>query len=410
MSASGLPLLLDLTGRRVVIVGGGPIAARRLTAALDGGADDVVVVTLARGTHLSHVLARPEAGAVRVLDRAFEDADLDGTWLALACTDSADVNALVAAAAHARRVFCVRSDRSVGGSARIPAIARIGDVTVAVNANDDPVRASALRNAIALAAQLGQLPTGRRRGAAAGGRVALVGGGPGDPELITVRGRRLLAEAQVVVVDRLAPRELLAQLARDVEVIDCGKSPHRHNMTQDQINTVIVDRARAGLRVVRLKGGDPFVFGRGGEEVEACVAAGVPVEVVPGVSSALAAPASMGVPVTHRGLSSDVTIVSGHLDPGSPDDVAAGGPDWTWLATGPSTLVLLMAMGRLEAIGAELIRRGRDPLTPAAVVQNATTPRERFVRAPLRDLAKAAADAGLSSPAVVIVGAVAALG
>jgi len=406
---SGLPLLLDLSGRRVVIVGGGPIGARRLSSALDGGADDVVVVAVRISQALASVLAAAPAGAVRVEQRAFAPGDLDGAWLAAACTDSAEANAQVAAAAEQRRIFCLRVDRAAGGTARMPAIARIGTLTVAVNAGDDPALAASVRSAIALADRLGQLPGTRRRGAA-GGRVALIGGGPGDPELITVRGRRLLAEAQVVVVDRLAPRALLDQLAPDVEVIDAGKAPHRHNMTQSQINDVIVERARAGLRVVRLKGGDPFVFGRGGEEMQACVAAGVPVEVVPGISSALAGPASIGIPVTHRGLSADVTIVSGHLDPGSADDIDAGGPDWTWLATGPATLVLLMAMGRLEAIAAELIRRGRDPRTPAAVVCSATTEREQSVRAPLRLIAKAAADAGLGSPAVVVIGDVAALG
>ena len=161
--------------------------------------------------------------------------------------------------------------------------------------------------------------------------MALVGGGPGDPELITVRGRRLVADADVVVVDRLAPRALLDELPDDVEVIDCGKSAHRHNLTQDEINAVLVERARAGKRVVRLKGGDPFVFGRGGEEWLACVAAGVPVTVVPGVSSALAAPASAGIPLTHRGVAADFTVVSGHLDPGRPADT---GLDWAALARG----------------------------------------------------------------------------
>jgi uroporphyrin-III C-methyltransferase/precorrin-2 dehydrogenase/sirohydrochlorin ferrochelatase len=231
--------------------------------------------------------------------------------------------------------------------------------------------------------------------------VALVGGGPGDPELITVRGRRLVATADVVVVDRLAPRELLETLGADVEVIDCGKSPHRQNLTQAQINEVLVDRALAGKRVVRLKGGDPFVFGRGGEEWLACVAAGVPVTVVPGVTSATAGPAMAGIPLTHRGVAADFTVVSGHLDPGRPADHSI---DWPGLAAHAGTLVLLMAMDRLHLIADELIGHGKSPTTPAAVVHRATTDAQRVVRAPLDRIADAAAREGIGAPAVIVIG------
>src|SRR5690606_6253562 len=163
----------------------------------------------------------------------------------------------------------------------------------------DPRRAARLRDAVQVALESGSLPLRRhRRGP---GRVALVGGGPGDPGLVTTRGRQLLAEADVVVVDRLAPRALLGELDPDVEVVDVGKAPGHHPVSQDEINRLLVSHASAGKRVVRLKGGDPFVLGRGGEEVAACRAAGVPVEVVPGVTSAVAVPAAAGVPVTHRG-------------------------------------------------------------------------------------------------------------
>ncbi|HEY7009647.1 MAG TPA: uroporphyrinogen-III C-methyltransferase, partial [Jatrophihabitantaceae bacterium] len=202
---------------------------------------------------------------------------------------------------------------------------------------------------------------------------------------------------------RLAPRALLAELPDDVEVIDCGKSKHRHNLTQSEINELIVSRARAGKRVVRLKGGDPFVFGRGGEEWLACVAAGVPVSVVPGVSSATAAPAVAGIPLTHRGVASDFTVVSGHLDPGRSAD---RGVDWPGLATGGGTLVLLMSMDRLDLIADELIRHGRPERTPAAVVHRATLDGQRVVRAPLRDLAAAVRREGIGAPAVIVVGAV----
>jgi uroporphyrin-III C-methyltransferase/precorrin-2 dehydrogenase/sirohydrochlorin ferrochelatase len=312
------------------------------------------------------------------------------------------VNAAVAAAAEQRRVFCVRADAAAGGTARTPAMARHDGVTVAVNGGDDPVRAAALRDAIAALLDLGELPIRRVR-PAAGGEVALVGGGPGDPELITVRGRRLVAQADVVVVDRLAPRDLLATLPEDVEVIDCGKSAHRHNLTQAEINAVLVERARAGKRVVRLKGGDPFVFGRGGEEWLACVAAGVPVTVVPGISSALAGPALAGIPLTHRGVAADFTVVSGHLDPGRPADA---GIDWPGLAAHAGTLVLLMAMDRLALITKELVEHGLDGATPAAVVHRATLPGQRVLRGRLDGIAAAAAAEGLGAPAVVVVGAV----
>jgi uroporphyrin-III C-methyltransferase/precorrin-2 dehydrogenase/sirohydrochlorin ferrochelatase len=390
----GHPLLLDLTARRVVVVGGGAVATRRVPALLDAGADVLVVAPV------------PTAAlgglGVAIAQREFEPADLDDAWLVLAATDDPAVNATVVAAAHERRVFCVRADDAAGGSARTPAVVRRGSVTVAVSGGDDPGRAIALREAVATALDLGALPMRPKRPAATG-HVALVGGGPGDPELITVRGRRLIAEADVVVVDRLAPRELLGGLDPDVEVIDCGKSAHRHNLSQDEINAVLIDRARAGKRVVRLKGGDPFVFGRGGEEWLACVAAGVAVTVVPGLSSVLAAPAVAGIPLTHRGVAADFTVVSGHLDPGR---AAQQGIDWPGLARHTGTLVLLMAMDRLGLIADELVAHGRAADTPAAVVHAATTSAQQVVRAPLADIATATEAAGVGAPAVVVIGAV----
>jgi uroporphyrin-III C-methyltransferase/precorrin-2 dehydrogenase/sirohydrochlorin ferrochelatase len=348
------------------------------------------------------ILAEIEELGVRTDRRRFTPADLDGAWLAMACTDDPAVNAEVAAAAAERRIFCVRADAAGDGTARTPAVSRHDGVIVAVNGGDDPARAVALRDAIAAALDLGELPTRRVR-VTGGGEVALVGGGPGDPELITVRGRRLVAQADVVVVDRLAPRDLLESLADDVEVIDCGKSAHRHNLTQDEINAVLVERALAGKRVVRLKGGDPFVFGRGGEEWLACVAAGVPVTVVPGLSSALAGPALAGIPLTHRGLAADFTVVSGHLDPGRPSDE---GIDWPGLATHAGTLVLLMAMDRLDRIAKELIEHGKAPDTPAAVVHRATTAHQRVLRGRLDEIAVAALREGVGAPAVVVIGRV----
>jgi uroporphyrin-III C-methyltransferase/precorrin-2 dehydrogenase/sirohydrochlorin ferrochelatase len=390
----GLPLLLDLRGRRAVIVGGGRISTRRAQLLVDAGAQVSVVAP--------EVAADLAALAVDVVRRRFAPDVLDGAWLVVAATDDPEVNAAVAAAAEDRRVFCIRADDATGGTARSAAAVRHGDITVAVSGGDDPGRATALRDAIATLLDLGELPRRPTRPAASG-QVALVGGGPGDPELITVRGRRLVAEADVVVVDRLAPRELLAGLDPGVEVIDCGKSAHRHNLSQAEINAVLVERARAGKRVVRLKGGDPFVFGRGGEEWLACVEAGVPVTVVPGLSSVLAGPAAAGIPLTHRGVAADFTVVSGHLDPGRP---AGQGVDWPGLAAHAGTLVLLMAMDRLGLIATELIARGRAPDTPAAVVHAATTPAQRVVRAPLAQLAEATERADIGAPAIVVIGAV----
>ena len=389
----GFPLLLDLTGRRVVVVGGGAVATRRARALLAAGAAVEVVAPRIAAELADQPVTRHERG--------FEPADLDGAWLAVACTDDTDVNALVAASAEERRMFCVRADLAAGGSARTPAILRRDGLTVAVTGGDDPRRAVALRDAISVALDVGELPARPARPAAAGGSVALVGGGPGDPELITVRGRRLVAAADVIVVDRLAPRDLLDDLPDHVEVIDCGKSAHRHNLSQDEINTTLVDRARQGKRVVRLKGGDPFVFGRGGEEFLACVAAGIPVTVVPGISSALAAPAAANIPLTHRGVAAEFTVVSGHLDPGRPAD---SGIDWSGLAAASGTLVLLMSMDRLDLIADELIAHGRDPATPAAAVHRATLSGQTVVRARLDGLAKAVREAGVGAPGVIVVG------
>jgi uroporphyrin-III C-methyltransferase/precorrin-2 dehydrogenase/sirohydrochlorin ferrochelatase len=233
-----------------------------------------------------------------------------------------------------------------------------------------------------------------------GGTVALVGAGPGHPGLMTVLSRELLAMADVVVTDRLVPVEALAGLGPDVVVVDATKLPGGRSMPQEQISATLVEHARAGRFVVRLKGGDPFVFGRGLEEVEACAAAGVPVEVVPGVTSAIAVPALAGVPVTSRGASQAFTVVSGHVPPGD----ARSTVDWGALAGSGATLVLLMAMANLEAIVAALIAGGRPASTGVSVVQEGGTARQRALMSTLGDAVAEVAEAGLGSPAVVVVG------
>jgi uroporphyrin-III C-methyltransferase len=235
------------------------------------------------------------------------------------------------------------------------------------------------------------------------GRVVLVGAGPGDPDLITVKGARALAEADVVVYDRLAPPSLLERAPAHAERVYVGKEPGRAAMAQRDIEELLVARARAGNVVVRLKGGDPFVFGRGGEEVLACAAAGVACEVVPGVSAALAAPAAAGIPVTHRGVARSFTVVTGSTAHGDDVDLAS-------LATSTDTLVVLMAAGRLAETCRTLIAAGRPVDDPAAIVQWAWTPEQRSVVGTLGDLPTLAEAASIGPPATLVVGPVAALG
>jgi uroporphyrin-III C-methyltransferase len=238
------------------------------------------------------------------------------------------------------------------------------------------------------------------------GRVVLVGAGPGDPDLITVKGAKALAEADVVVYDRLAAPELLALAPADAERIYVGKQPGGHAMKQDEINVVLVAHARLGETVVRLKGGDPFVFGRGGEELLACAEAGVTCEVIPGITSAVAAPAAAGIPVTHRGVARSFAIVTASTagTAHEPDAV-----DLSQVATATDTLVLLMAAGRLADTCQALIEAGRPVDEPAALIMWATTPEERSVIGTLSDLSDLAAAARVGPPATLIVGEVAAV-
>jgi uroporphyrinogen III methyltransferase/synthase len=250
-------------------------------------------------------------------------------------------------------------------------------------------------------------------GAARRGFVSLVGAGPGDPGLVTVAGVARIAEADVIVYDRLANPALLDHARADAGRIYVGKMPDRHTLTQDEINALLVEHGRAGMRVVRLKGGDPFVFGRGGEEAQALARADVPFEVIPGVTSAIAAPAYAGIPVTHRGLASSFAVVTGHEDPakGGRGDrrVAWSAIDWAKLATGVDTLVLLMGVERLPEIAQQLMDHGRAADTPVAVVEWGTLPRQRTVSGTLATIASAVAAAGVGSPAVTVVGEVARL-
>lgn len=400
MSTSGsdqYPLLLNLVDRKAVVVGGGPVAARRALSLVDAGADVHVIAPFI----CEDLWDAAESGRLTVHVREFAVEDLDEAWLVHTATGERSIDDLVAAASDQRHLWCVRADDAERSSAWTPAVARVGNIVVAVNAGGDPKRAATLRNAIDVALTDGSLPLRHHRApGAATGQVALVGGGPGDPGLITARGRRLLAEADVVIVDRLAPQGLLGGLDDDVEVIDAGKAPHAHTLTQEQINALLIEHARAGRRVVRLKGGDPFVLGRGSEEQAACVAAGITVEVVPGVTSALAVPAAAGIPVTARGVASRFTVVSGHEGP----------LDFASLAALDGTLLFLMGVSRLPEIARELTTHGRPSDEPVAVIERGTTAEQRVTIATLGTIAAVAADRGVRSPAVIVVGDVVSLG
>jgi uroporphyrin-III C-methyltransferase/precorrin-2 dehydrogenase/sirohydrochlorin ferrochelatase len=391
------PLGLRLDGLRVLVVGGGAVATRRVPALLDAGADVVLV-----SPSLTPALrAHADAGRLRWVGRRFEESDVDGCWLVHAALDDPVAANQVSAAALRRRIFCVRADDRHAATAWTPAVTRHGPVTVGVLGGGDPRRAMAVRDAIR-----DLLAAGVRTADGAPdtkpGQVALVGAGPGDPELVTVRGRRLLAAADVVVVDRLAPGLLLDELGPDVELVDASKIPYGPAATQEEINRILVERALEGRFVVRLKGGDPYVFGRGGEELLACAAAGVPVTVVPGVTSAVAAPAAAGIPVTHRGIAHDFTVVSGHLPPGHPQSLV----DWAALGRLHGTIVLLMGLKNLPEIAAALLAAGRPGDTPVAVVQEGTTSTQRTLRATLSTVADEARREGVRPPAVVVVGPV----
>jgi uroporphyrin-III C-methyltransferase/precorrin-2 dehydrogenase/sirohydrochlorin ferrochelatase len=384
------PLLLDLADRRVVVVGGGHAAERRAAACIAAGADVVVIAP-----HVCAALAALSADeSVSLLLREWEGGDLDGAWLVHASTGDRVTNDAVATCSETLRVWCVRDDAAVA-SASLPSVARAGGVVVAISSDErTPGAARDVRDAVALALDTGLLSLRRRR--AGPGSVSLVGGGPGDPRLLTVLARRMLAEADVVVVDRLGPRAVLAELDPDVLVVDVGKSPDNHPVRQDEINRLLVEHARAGRRVVRLKGGDPFVLGRGGEELLFCRAAGVEVTVVPGVTSAFAVPAAAGIPVTHRGLARQVTVLSGHED-----------ADWAGLARSGGTLVFLMGVASLPLIASGLLAHGMDASTPVAIVENGWLPGQRTTLAPLGRIVGVAALRRPCTPAVIVVGAVA---
>jgi uroporphyrin-III C-methyltransferase/precorrin-2 dehydrogenase/sirohydrochlorin ferrochelatase len=447
------PAFLDLRGRRVVVVGGGAIAEHKVRGLLAAGAR-VTVVSPEPTPGLSDLAAR---GPVELCRRPYRAGDLSGAWLAIAATDDRAANGAVWADAERHRVLLNAVDDVDHCSFIAPAIHRAGDITVAVStAGKSPALAVRLRDRIGrligraearLCELLGELrpelaqrvPDARaraalwyrivdsdaigfvRRGDTAGARrrvwelaagrsggsatgvVSLVGAGPGDPGLITTKGLELLRCADVVVYDRLVPAALVAEAPPAAERVFVGKYPHAAGAGQPDINALLVDRARRGQAVVRLKGGDPFVFGRGAEECEALCAAGVPVQVIPGVSAATAVPAAAGIPVTHRRLASAFAVVTGHECDGRSD------LDWEALARMP-TLVVLMGLHALPEIARKLVAHGARAEAPAAVIASGTLPTQQVVVGTLATIAALAREAGLEPPATVVVGEVVQVG
>lgn len=392
------PVGLRLTARRTVVLGGGQVAQRRLPALIAAGADIILVSPSATPS----VEAMADAGEITWERRRYEHGDLQDAWYALIATSDPEANTAASAEGEAHRVWCVRSDDADAATALTPATGRSAGVTVAVLTTDihdrDPRRTAAIRDALVEGLSDGTLVARQHRARTPG--VALVGGGPGDPDLITVRGRRLLAEADVVIADRLGPRDLLDELPPHVEVIDAAKIPYGRFMAQEAINNALIEHAKQGKSVVRLKGGDPFVFGRGMEEAQALAEAGISCTVVPGISSSISVPGAAGIPVTHRGVAHEFTVVSGHV---APDDERSL-VDWPSLAKLRGTLVILMGVDKIGRIAEALTAHGRPPETPVALIQEGTTAAQRRVDATLATVAAEVVAHEVKPPAVIVIG------
>jgi uroporphyrin-III C-methyltransferase len=345
---------LDIAGRRVLVSGGGPAALGPVRALLEARAE-VVVVGPEIGLTIRDLAART---VLTTQARPVQPDDLTGVALVVPAAGDPAADAAVAALA-----------RAAGVPATVP---RTPDVPA-----DRPAPGT--------------------------GEVILVGGGPGNLELLTLGGLAAIRRADVIVTDRLAPLAALDQARPDALVIDVAKIPRGASTSQERINRVLVEHAAAGRTVVRFKGGDSFVLGRGGEEWQACAEAGIPVTVLPGVSSATAAPAMAGIPLTHRDLTQGFTVVSGHLPPDDPGSTL----DWRALAASRTTLVILMGVATLPAITAALLRHGLSAATPALTVADAGLPGQFTVRGTLADIAQRSHAEGIRPPAVTVIGAVA---
>jgi uroporphyrin-III C-methyltransferase/precorrin-2 dehydrogenase/sirohydrochlorin ferrochelatase len=453
------PVALDLHGRRCLVVGGGVVATRKVEALLDAGATVVVVAPRL----LAEVEALGVLGALEVQRRDYEATDCNNAFLVIAATDDRATNAAIATDARASGALVNAADDPEHCDFITPAIVRRGDVQVAVTTGGaSPALARHLRERLEnlLAPEYGELAdllarvrrdlrqrgvratpdqwqqaieialAGLRAGgpdaaeetlsafltrtrnpepptsnAVSEGRIVLVGAGPGDPGLLTLAGRDAIGTADTVVYDRLVNAALLDLAPPHAELIYAGKQRGGKQMSQAEINDLLCAEARAGKLVVRLKGGDPFVFGRGGEEALAARAAGVPCTVIPGVSAAVAVPAAAGIPVTHRGLSAAFTVVTGHEDPAKAD----GAVDWEALAQVGGTLVLLMAVETLPEVCNRLLACGLDADTPAAVIHAGTTRDQQVVTGTVATIGGRASAAAIRAPATTVIGEVAGL-
>jgi len=449
------PVFLDLLDRPALVIGGGVVGLRKTHALLEAGAR-VQVVSIDLHDELRELA---ESGRIVHLSRRFEDAQLDGVRLVIAATDDRALQAEVAAAAERRGIPVNVVDDLLQSTAILPARVDRGAVQVAISTSGvSPVLARLLRARIervlepslaALAALAGRwrkrvqrvLPPERRRGfwsavlqgpvahavaaarlpeaeralsaqlasarraiETAQGHVALVGAGPGNPELLTLRALALLQEADVVLHDRLVSPQILGLARKDAEFIDVGKRPGDARSAQARINERLVAEARRGRRVVRLKGGDPFIFGRGGEELEALQANGLAYEVVPGITAALGCAAYAGIPLTHREHASSLRVLSAHCRE-SLDEL-----DWHALAAERQTLAIYMGVGLLDGVRARLLAHGRDGSTPFALIENGTRPEQRVVLGILDELPEQATRHRVQAPALLVLGEVAALG
>ncbi|MBU8976558.1 siroheme synthase CysG [Lysobacter sp. MMG2] len=446
------PVFADLRGRPVLVVGGGTVALRKATALREAGA----LVRVGAPELNAELAALADTGEIEHLPGRFAPHWLDDVWLAVAATDDEDVNRAVAEEGQARRLWVNVVDDARASSVQIPARVDRGPLQVAISSSGTaPMLARHLRETLEsqLDASLGDLAellgrerdrirtrfpqiNARRRffdrllrgrvpallrrrqrlaaehefsaqlsadASSARGSVALVGAGPGDPGLLTLRALRVLNEADVILHDRLVSSEVLQLVRRDAQRIEVGKQAGNHHATQDQIHALMLEHARAGKRVVRLKGGDPFVFGRGGEELEVLRAHGIDFEVVPGITAALACAAYAGVPLTHREHAQSVRLVTAHCKQ-SQDTL-----DWQALALERQTLAVYMGVAGLEGFSARLIEHGRAPSTPFAIVENGSRANQRVVTGALADLADLARVHAVQSPALLIVGEVASL-
>ncbi len=427
-----LPIFVALRGVPVTVVGAGTVAERKIAVLLDAGAHVTVVAPQATPA----IDAWAADGRVSLRRRAYRAGDLRGARLAYAATSLSDVNRAVRVEARAEGVWLNAVDQPDACDFITPALVRRGNLTIAISTDGRaPGFAKSLRedlerqigpeyerkldeaaearggrqgeppapeaNAggdVRADAEAETVPDSRRDSA---GSVALVGAGPGDPELLTLKGRRLLECADTVVYDALVSSRLLEFCRPGAERVYVGKRDSHHTLPQDEINDLLVNRARAGFRVVRLKGGDPFIFGRGGEEAEALAQAGIAYEVVPGVSAGVAVPAYAGIPLTHREFTSELVFLTGH------ECVRNRCPiDWSRYGKTSASLVIFMGVHNLANIAGLLLEHGRDPECPVAVIENGTTDAQRTVVAPLVSIADAARAAGIQPPALIVVGEV----